>query len=68
VLGAVALHVADRPPVGARWMAMCAAADAVDLGATLAARDRLPATSAAVAAVAAVGAGTGLWLWSALRR
>jgi hypothetical protein len=48
-------------------MATCAVADAVDLGATLAARDRLPASSAGVAALAAAGTVTGLALWYALR-
>ncbi|HEU4976768.1 MAG TPA: hypothetical protein VFT50_16865 [Baekduia sp.] len=66
-LGAVALHVADRPQVGPRWMVLCAAADAVDCGATLAARDRLPGRSLGVAALAGAGAGIGVWLWTALR-
>jgi hypothetical protein len=68
LMGAVALHVVDHPQVGARWMATCAVADAVDLAATVAAGDRLPATGRlGVAAIAASGAATGVWLWTALR-
>jgi hypothetical protein len=67
VLGAISLHVATNPQAGPRWMAMCAAADAVDLGATLAVRRRLPATALGVAAIAAAGAVTGAGLYVKLR-
>jgi len=58
ILGLLTLHVVDRPGVGRRTVATCAAADAVDFAATLAARDALPPAAAngvlAVAAGAAV--------------
>ena len=66
VLGGIAAHVLDRGPVAARAAQACAVADAVDLAATLAARRSLPATAYGVAAIAATGAATGLWLSRAL--
>src|SRR5439155_23566887 len=54
ILGLLTLHVVDRPGVGPRTVATCAAADAVDFGATLAARESLPPT-AAVGALAMAG-------------
>jgi hypothetical protein len=66
LLGGIALHVADRPGVGARTMMTCAIADAVDAGATLAARRHLPSGAAGVVALAAGGAATGFWLRAAL--
>jgi hypothetical protein len=69
VIGMIALHTVDHPEVGPRWQRTCAAADAVDLAATIAARDALPpAGSALVMAMAAGGAATGAWLGSALSR
>jgi hypothetical protein len=67
VLGGISLHVVTNPQAGPRWMAMCAAADAVDLGATIAARRRLPASALGVAALAAAGAATGIGLYAKLR-
>jgi hypothetical protein len=57
ILGAMTLHTAGHPQVASRWVAMCALADAVDLGATVAARDRLPRTGV-VATVAIAGLAT----------
>ncbi|HEV7751974.1 MAG TPA: hypothetical protein VGO71_10550 [Baekduia sp.] len=66
VLGGIALHVADRPGVGARTMLTCAIADGVDAGATLAARRHLPSGALGVAVLAGAGAATGFWLRAAL--
>jgi hypothetical protein len=69
VLGAMALHTLDHPEVAPRWQRTCAAVDAVDCAATLAARSALPPVgSALVAAIAAGGAATGAWLGAALSR
>jgi hypothetical protein len=59
ILGLLTLHVADRPGVGPRTVATCAAADAVDFAATLAARDSLPPAAAAGALAIAGGAAVG---------
>jgi hypothetical protein len=56
ILGMLTLHVVDRPGIGARTVATCAAADAVDFTATLAARESLPGKAAAGAIVVAGGA------------
>ena len=42
VMGGIALHTVDHPQVGPRWVATCALADAVDAGASYAARRALP--------------------------
>ena len=59
ILGLLTLHVVDRPGIGPRTVATCAAADAVDFAATFAARKSLPRAAAngvlATAASAAVG-------------
>jgi hypothetical protein len=68
VLGATALHVADHPQIGPRWMAACGVADLVDLAATAAERDRLPASSVLMMGTAAAGAAWGFALANALRR
>jgi hypothetical protein len=69
VMGGIALHTVDHPEVGPRWQRTCAAADAVDLAATVAARDALPPVgSALVMGMAAGGAAVGGWLGSALSR
>ena len=68
ILGLLTLHVVDRPGIGPRTVATCAAADAVDFGATLAARESLPPTAAVGAlAVAGSAALTGAALSLALR-
>jgi hypothetical protein len=68
ILGMLTLHVVDRPGIGARAVATCAAADAVDFGATLAARESLPATAANGALAVAGGAAlSGIVLAVALR-
>jgi hypothetical protein len=68
ILGLLTLHVVDRPGVGARTVATCAVADAVDGAATFAARDRLPRSAAtAVTAIAAGSALSGAVLAVALR-
>jgi hypothetical protein len=54
-LGLLTLHVVDRPGVGPRTVATCAAADAVDFAATWAARDGLPPAAANGAMVIAGG-------------
>jgi hypothetical protein len=69
VLGAMALHTLDHPEVAPRWQRTCAAVDAVDCAATVAARGALPPVgSALVMALAAGGAATGAWLGGALSR
>jgi hypothetical protein len=68
ILGLLTLHVADRPGVGPRTVATFAVADAVDFGATLAARDQLPPAAAAGAMAVAGGAAvSGIALALALR-
>jgi hypothetical protein len=67
-LGAMSLHVVDDPGAGPGMALTCAVSDAVDLAATLVAKPQLPRSAYGVAALAANGAATGLWLWSALRR
>jgi hypothetical protein len=68
ILGLLTLHVVDRPGIGPRTVATCAAADAVDFGATLAARESLPGKAAAGAlAVAGSSAVSGTILAVALR-
>jgi hypothetical protein len=68
ILGMLTLHVVDRPGIGARTVATCAAADAVDFTATLAARESLPGKAAAGAIVVAGGAAlSGMALAVALR-
>jgi hypothetical protein len=59
VLGLLALHTLDHPQVGPRCQRTLAACDAVDLLATLAVRDRLPASAVAGAALVAGGAAAG---------
>jgi len=58
LLGFLALHTVDNEQAGPRMMRACAACDAVDAGATFAARRSLPAAGAwgtiALAAVASL--------------
>ena len=59
VLAGIALHTVDNPQVGPRWVATCAAVDAVDCLVTIAARRELPrlggSAITAVAGTAAIG-------------
>lgn len=55
ILGALTLHVIDRPGVGSRTVATCAVADVVDAGAILAARDSLDGSKFAGAFGVAAG-------------
>jgi hypothetical protein len=55
ILGALTLHTLDHPQVGPRWVATCAAADAVD--ALAFARERPALTRAGGPAVIALAAG-----------
>jgi hypothetical protein len=55
LMGLLALHVVDRPQVGARYVGACAAVDAVDFAATLAVREHLPPAAATGALVTAGG-------------
>jgi hypothetical protein len=66
-MGAIALHTLDHPEVGPRWQRTCAATDAVDALATLAARRSLPPGATLVAALAAAGAATGLGVAGGLK-
>jgi hypothetical protein len=59
ILGLLTLHVVDRPGIAARTVGTCAAADAVDFAATLAARESLPPAAAAGALAVAGGAAVG---------
>jgi hypothetical protein len=56
ILGMITLHTLSHPQIGPRWVATCAVADAVDLAATVVARDELPASG--VAGTAALAGGT----------
>ena len=68
ILGMLTLHVVDRPGIGARTVATCAAADAVDFTATFAARESMPGKAATGAIVVAGGAAvSGMALAVALR-
>jgi hypothetical protein len=66
VLGAMALHVVDRPRVGARLLLALSVCDAVDLLATVAAGRALPAPGR-VLIVAMAGAGAAGQTWAASR-
>ena len=55
IVGALTLHVVDRPGLGPRTVATMALADAVDFAATLAVRDQLPPVAAAGALAMAGG-------------
>jgi hypothetical protein len=69
VLGGIALHTVDHPQIGPRWVATCALADAVDAGASYAARRALPPVGAVIVPVgAAAAAVVGLAASVALRR
>jgi hypothetical protein len=69
VLGGIALHTVDHPEIGPRWVATCALADAVDAGASYAARRALPPVGAIVVPMgAAAAAAVGLAASVALRR
>jgi hypothetical protein len=69
VLGGIALHTVDHPQIGPRWVATCALADAVDAGASYAARRALPPVGAVVVPIgAAAAAAVGLAASVALRR
>ena len=69
VMGGIALHTVDHPQVGPRWVATCALADAVDAGASYAARRALPPVGAVwVPAIASASAVVGLAASVALRR
>jgi hypothetical protein len=68
LLGALALHTIDNPQAGPRYQATLAICDAVDLGATLAARRSLPWTGRVlVSAMAATGVAGQLWVAARLR-
>jgi hypothetical protein len=67
VLGLGLLRSLSDPEAAKPWIAAGLVADAVDLGATLAARDNLPDQGAvAVSVIAAGSALLGAWLLSAL--
>jgi hypothetical protein len=69
VLGMIAIHTLDHPDVGPRWQATCAVVDTVDLLATGAARNDLPAAGVAgTAAIAGSAAAAGLYFSRALKR
>jgi hypothetical protein len=68
LLGALALHTLDNPQVAARYQATLAICDAVDLGATIAARRSLPWTGTfLVGGMAAAGMAGQLWVAARLR-
>lgn len=62
VLGGLALHTLDAPQAGPRYQAALAVCDAVDLGATVAARRSLPSTGVLVGLLAATGVAGQLWV------
>lgn len=62
VLGLIALHTVDHPQVGPRYQRTMVVCDAVDLLATVAVRDHVPATSVAGTALfAGAGVAGGLY-------
>jgi hypothetical protein len=62
LLGFLALHVADRPGVGARTVGAVAAMDVVDCASTIASRKGLPSRGVAGTVVIAGGAAVaGFW-------
>jgi len=62
VLGAMVLHVLDRPEVAARWLRAVSVCDVVDLAATVAARRSLPAPGVVlVGALASSAAAAQTW-------
>ena len=69
VMGGIALHTVDHPQVGPRWVATCALADAVDAGASFAARRALPVGGAVgVPVVGSAAAVVGLVAAAVLRK
>lgn len=63
VIGMIAVHTLDHPDVAPRWQRACAAIDAVDGLAVLAARRELPTAGVAgFLAIAGGGAAAGAWL------
>ena len=67
VLGLGVLRTLGDPEAAKHWVAAGLVADAVDLGATLAARDNLPKQGAVAVSVVAIGSALlGAWLLSAL--
>jgi hypothetical protein len=69
VMGGIALHTVDHPQVGPRWVATCALADAVDAGASYAARRALPPVGAVwIPIVATASAAVGFAASLALRK
>jgi hypothetical protein len=62
VLGVIALQTIDDPLYGPRCQRLAGLCDAVDLGATVAARRSLPPTGILVGLLAAVGLAGQLWV------
>jgi hypothetical protein len=62
VIGVIALQTIDDPLYGPRCQRLAGLCDAVDLGATLAARRSLPPTGILVGMLAAVGLAGQLWV------
>jgi hypothetical protein len=62
VLGVIALQTIDDPLYGPRCQCLAGVCDAVDLGATVAARRSLPPTGILVGLLAAVGLAGQLWV------
>jgi hypothetical protein len=62
VLGVIALQTIDDPLYGPRCQRLAGLCDAVDLGATVAARRSLPPTGALVGLLAAAGLVGQLWV------
>lgn len=67
VMGLGVLRALGDAEAAKPWVAACLVADAVDLGATLAARDQLPKQGAVAVSIVAAGSMLlGAWLLSAL--
>jgi hypothetical protein len=62
VIGVIALQTIDDPLYGPRCQRLAGLCDAVDLGATVAARRSLPPTGILVGLLAAVGLAGQLWV------
>jgi hypothetical protein len=62
VVGVIALQTVDDPLYGPRCQRLAGLCDAVDLGATVAARRSLPRTGVLVGMLAAVGLAGQLWV------
>ena len=55
VIGIIALHTVEHPEIGPRWQRTAAILDAIDAGATIAARSELPSSAVTGTVLLTVG-------------